>query len=56
MLNPLAVVLEGARAVMLWGRMPDWAGLGAVMLLGLVVMQLGYAVFMRLRRGLSDVI
>lgn len=56
MLNPLAIVLEDARAVMLWGRNPDWAAWGAVLLVSLVVMQLGYAVFMKAQRGMADVV
>ncbi|MFN7021099.1 MAG: ABC transporter permease [Phycisphaerales bacterium] len=56
MLNPVAIVIENARAVMLWGRPPDWAAWAGVLAVGLVGMQVGYALFMRARRGLSDVI
>ncbi len=56
MLNPVTIVIENARSVMLWGTWPNWLALGGVMLFGLLVMQLGYAVFMRTRQGLSDVI
>jgi lipopolysaccharide transport system permease protein len=54
MLNPMAVIVESARAVVLWGRMPDWPRLAALTLIGLVAVQVGYAVFMRARRGFSD--
>jgi lipopolysaccharide transport system permease protein len=54
--NPLSPILDGARKVVVRGEMPDWAGLGAVTLLGLVVMQLGYAWFMKSKRGFADVL
>ncbi|MCC6319870.1 MAG: ABC transporter permease [Phycisphaerales bacterium] len=56
MLNPVAIVIENSRAVMLWGRMPDWGAWGVMLAGSLALMQAGYAVFMRARRGLSDVI
>jgi lipopolysaccharide transport system permease protein len=55
-INPLAVVVEGAREVVLYGRMPDWTSLGAIMVLGLIVMQLGYAWFVKSKRGFADVL
>lgn len=55
-LNPLGFILEQARGVTLWGREPQWVKLAMVTLASLVVMQLGYAFFMRTKRGLADVI
>jgi homopolymeric O-antigen transport system permease protein len=55
-INPLAVVVESARGVVLYGRLPDWPALGAVLVLGLVVMQLGYAWFVKSKRGFADVL
>jgi lipopolysaccharide transport system permease protein len=54
--NPLAVVVESARDVVLYGRTPDWASLGLVTLLGLIIMQLGYAWFIKSKRGFADVL
>ncbi len=54
--NPLATVVGSARAVVLYGEMPDWRALATVMLIGLVIMQLGYAWFMKSKRGFSDVL
>ncbi|MDX2131184.1 MAG: ABC transporter permease [Planctomycetota bacterium] len=54
--NPLSPILDGARKVLTRGEMPDWGALGAVALLGLVVMQLGYAWFMKSKRGFADVL
>jgi len=53
--NPLAPVVEGVRAV-LTGGSPDFAALGVVLLIGLCVVQLGYAWFMKSKRGFADVL
>jgi len=55
-LNPVGVVVEAARQVVLYGAMPDWKSLGYATLLGLGVMQLGYAWFMKSKRGFADVL
>jgi len=55
-LNPLAHVVEGARRVLVLGEQPDWAALGLVTLAGLLSMQLGYAWFMKSKRGFADVL
>jgi lipopolysaccharide transport system permease protein len=54
--NPLGVVIESARQVTLYGQMPDWRALAGVLVVGLVVMQLGYAWFMKSKRGFADVL
>jgi lipopolysaccharide transport system permease protein len=55
-LNPLTSVIEGARSVVLFGQPPRWASLGWSALTGLVVLQLGYAFFMKSKRGFADVL
>ncbi|MCC6950978.1 MAG: ABC transporter permease [Phycisphaerales bacterium] len=55
-LNPLAHIVEGARRVLVLGEQPDWAALGLVTLAGLLSMQLGYAWFMKSKRGFADVL
>ena len=55
-LNPLAVLVEEARGVLLWGRWPDWGQLAWVGLLGWAAAWGGYLFFMKLRRGFSDVL
>jgi lipopolysaccharide transport system permease protein len=54
--NPLAVIVESGRRTLVMGAAPDWAALGVVTLVGLVVMQAGYAVFMKSKRGFADVL
>lgn len=55
-MNPLTAVIEGSRRVLLFGELPDWRALGISGLLGLVVLQLGYAFFMKSKRGFADVL
>lgn len=55
-LNPLAVVVDNARRVVVYGEPPRVAQLAGAMLLSLVVMQIGYAVFVRSKRGFADVL
>jgi len=55
-LNPLTFIIDQARNVLLWNRMPDWAGLGWYLLASIAVMYLGYAVFAWLRKGFADVL
>lgn len=53
--NPLSVIVENARRALLWGEPLQWGKLGVATLIGLAAMQLGYAVFMRLRPQMADV-
>lgn len=55
-LNPLTPIIDQARNVMLWNKMPDWIVLGQYLLLATVVAYLGYAWFSLTRRGFSDVL
>jgi lipopolysaccharide transport system permease protein len=52
--NPLAMMVEELRKVMLWGESPAWIRLGGWMLVSGVVMLVGYAVFMRTKRVFAD--
>lgn len=54
--NPLTTIITNGRRCLLWGEAPDWASLGLVTALALVVMILGYAWFAKGKRGLADVI
>ena len=55
-LNPLTVVVESVRDVTLRQQMPDWPALATVTLLAVVVCQIGYAFFMKTKRGFADVL
>lgn len=55
-LNPLTFFIDQAREVALWGRPPDWAGLGLYAIGGLVAVFLAHAWFRRTSRGFADVL
>jgi lipopolysaccharide transport system permease protein len=54
--NPIALVIEDARRTLLWGRPPDWPRLAASGAASALVMQLGFAWFMKSRRWFADVL
>ncbi|BAO87204.1 ABC transporter permease [Caballeronia cordobensis] len=56
MINPLAVVVEQARDVMIWGKAPDPIIYGCLLATSLLIAWLGYAWFQRTRGGFSDVL
>jgi lipopolysaccharide transport system permease protein len=55
-LNPLTAILEDGRRTLLLGQQPEWFTLGVSTLVGLLVMQAGYAWFRRSRQGFADVL
>ncbi len=55
-LNPLTFIINQVREVVIWGRMPDWVGLGVYTVIACTIAVLGYAVFKKLRRGFADVL
>jgi len=54
--NPMAFIIEQARDVLIWGRLPDFPQLGIYILVGALVAWLGFVVFQRTRVGFSDVL
>lgn len=56
MANPLTFIIEQMRAVLIWGQMPNWAGLALYTLVATVVAWAGYAWFQKTRKGFSDVL
>jgi len=55
-LNPLAWTVESFRGLIFRGTPPDWTGLAAWTAAAGVVMLLGYAWFMKTRKGFADVL
>jgi len=55
-LGPLAVPMEQLKAMMFWGRWPDWTLLGGYSCFGLAVAVAGYWWFMRTRKAFADVV
>lgn len=55
-LNPLAIIVENFRRVVIWGLPPDWPWLGGVFLVSGLAMLGGYMWFMKIKRAFADVI
>ena len=55
-LNPLTFIIDQAREVAMWGRMPDWIGLSEYMLGAMVIAWIGFALFSKASRGFADVL
>ncbi|MGZ5529504.1 MAG: ABC transporter permease [Limisphaerales bacterium] len=56
MANPLTFIIEQTREVLIWGRLPDWIGLGIYTLAASVIAWAGYAWFQKTRKGFADVL
>lgn len=54
--NPLTFIIEQARAVMVFGQLPDWGGLALYMAVSLLFMWAGFWFFQRTRKGFGDVL
>jgi lipopolysaccharide transport system permease protein len=56
MLNPLTFIIEQARAVLIFGQIPDWIGLATYSFVSVVITWIGYAWFQKTRKGFADVL
>ena len=54
--NPMTFFIEQTRAVLIWGHVPDFAGLAIATVGGLVVAWIGLALFQHARDGFADVL
>ncbi|MBX3235473.1 MAG: ABC transporter permease [Nitrospiraceae bacterium] len=55
-LNPLSIVIDGYRDVVLFGKHPQFVGLAAFGAVAILLFHLGYDYFMRLKRTLPDLL
>ncbi|MEN6626042.1 MAG: ABC transporter permease [Candidatus Sumerlaeia bacterium] len=55
-LNPLAVIVEQIRRVLLFGEWPQWGPVAVVTAVSIVLAQAGYMWFTRTKKGFADVI
>jgi lipopolysaccharide transport system permease protein len=55
-LNPLTFIINQARAVAIWGNVPNFIGLGIYVVGALVVANLGFIWFNKTKRGFADVL
>ena len=56
MINPLTVIIEQSRDVIIWGRLPDFLGLAVYSVVASIVAWLGFAWFQKTRKGFADVL
>ncbi len=56
LINPLAFILNAFRQTLLWGEVPDMGTWLAYTLIGGAITLLGYAWFMRTKKGFADVL
>ena len=54
--NPLTLIIEQIREVLIWGHLPDWTGLGIYTAAALTVAWAGFAWFQKTRKGFADVL
>jgi len=54
--NPLTLMVEETRAVLIFGRLPQWDALAAYLVVALLVCGLGFAWFQKTRKGFADVL
>lgn len=54
--NPLTFIIEQARAVLIWGQLPNWYGLLKYMVAASIVAWLGFFWFQKTRNGFADVL
>jgi lipopolysaccharide transport system permease protein len=55
-MNPLTLIMEQSREVLIWGRLPDWSALGLYLLGALAVAVAGFWWFQSTRKGFADVL
>jgi lipopolysaccharide transport system permease protein len=56
MANPLTFIIEQAREVLIWGRLPNWLGLGIYTMAAMIVAWAGFSWFQKTRKGFADVL
>lgn len=56
LINPATFIIEQAREVLVWGHLPDWAGLGLYSGASMLVAWFGFWWFQKTRKGFADVI
>ncbi|MFC5469663.1 ABC transporter permease [Cohnella suwonensis] len=55
-INPLTNVIENIRLVVIWGQMPDWTSCLIGIVIGLLIVVLGYVWFQRTKKMFADIL
>ena len=56
LISPLTFVVEQARALMIWDKCMDWAGLALWMAISTAIAWMGFVWFQKTRKGFADVL
>lgn len=56
MFNPLTLIIEESRKVLLFGTMPDWTGLSIYTIVSAMIAWSGFWLFQMARKGFADVL
>jgi lipopolysaccharide transport system permease protein len=56
LLNPLTLVIEQVRDILIWGKTPDWIFFGGSLAASAMIAWLGFAWFQKTRKGFADVL
>ena len=56
MLNPVTLIIEESRKVLLFGQMPNWVALGIYSFISLAIAWIGFYWFQKTRKGFADVL
>ena len=54
--NPLTLIIDQAREVVIWGSQPDWFSLIIYFCVAIIFAWVAYQIFQKLRRGFADVL
>jgi lipopolysaccharide transport system permease protein len=54
--NPLTFIIEQARAVLIWGQLPNWYGLFKYTFIASLISWSGFVWFQKTRKGFADVL
>lgn len=55
-LNPLTLIIEESRKVLIFGSLPDWSTVGIALIVSLVIAATGFWWFQKTRKGFADVL
>ena len=55
-LNPITLIVEQVRAVLIWGTQPNWISMGYYSLVSILTAWAGWAWFKKTRKGFADVL
>lgn len=55
-LNPITLIVEQVRTVLIWGLQPDWVSMGYYTLVAILITWSGWAWFNKTRKGFADVL